>query len=136
MFAAAGRDVALADIDSDPGSWAARAADAWNVTVLLKGATTHVCSPQAGSVERFHARVVSNTNWMATAGTGDVLAGICGALVATHALDIVADPRLLGPLAATAAFIHVEAGARVSSGGPVLALDVAEALPALIASLL
>lgn len=136
IFATAGRDVALSDIESDPGSWAAQAADAWNVTVLLKGAVTHICSPQAGSTERFHTCVASTTNWMATAGTGDVLAGICGAMLATHATEIVADPSLLGPLAATAAFIHAEAGERVSSGGPVLALDVAEALPALIASLL
>ena len=131
------------DIDADdrsvtraPDAWITRAADELGVTVLLKGALTHVATPANARGERFHAVVPSHTHWMASAGTGDVLAGILGALVATHSDALTLDSDVLGPLAATAAFIHAHAGERASDGGPLVALDVAEAIPSVIASLL
>lgn len=124
------------EVARSPEVWAETAADLLGVTVLLKGAVTHVATPANERGERFHAVVSSNTHWMATAGTGDVLAGILGALVATHADAVTADPDALGPLAATAAYIHAKAGERASAGGPLVALDVAEAIPGVIASLL
>jgi NAD(P)H-hydrate repair Nnr-like enzyme with NAD(P)H-hydrate dehydratase domain len=65
-----------------------------------------------------------------------VLAGILGALVATHAPVITDDASALAPIAATAAVLHGRAAVRASAGGPIAALDVAEALPATIAGLL
>ncbi|GAB19703.1 hypothetical protein GOEFS_094_00020 [Gordonia effusa NBRC 100432] len=50
------------------------------VTVLLKGRTTLIAGPDSG------APVVGNdagSSWAATAGSGDVLAGVAGALLAT-----------------------------------------------------
>jgi hydroxyethylthiazole kinase-like uncharacterized protein yjeF len=130
-----GQTVSLEQIDADPAAWAQAAAELLGVTVLLKGVVTHVCSPMAHSGERFHATVFATTTWMATAGTGDVLAGILGSLLATHANDIAADASIVGRLAATAAFVHAQAGAAASEGGPLLALDVAEAIPTVIAGL-
>jgi NAD(P)H-hydrate repair Nnr-like enzyme with NAD(P)H-hydrate dehydratase domain len=123
-------------IAAKPSLWVQRAADELNVTVLLKGNTTHVATPADERGARFHARIVSPTTWLATAGTGDVLAGILGALVATHADQVLADPELLGPLAATAALLHGFAADHASQGGPVVALDVASAASLAVARIL
>ena len=66
----------------------------------------------------------------ATAGTGDVLAGALGTLLAAG-LD--------GPdAAAAAAILHGRAGLLASSGGrlPLVALDVADRLPAALGAIL
>lgn len=120
-------EVARADIEADPERWAAATSDRLDVVVLLKGARTVV----AGGGEI--VRVDNGTHWMATAGTGDVLAGVVGALLATHA-DAVAAHELVR-IAATAAWLHAEAGRAASAGGPIAALDVAEALPRVVAQL-
>jgi len=124
-------DVTPADIASDPGEWAVRAAGLLGVSVLLKGAVTYVASPGGTRLA-----VTGAPAWLATAGAGDVLGGILGALFATHAAALAADAEACAALAATAALVHGLAAARASAGGPLVALDVAEALPATIAALL
>ncbi len=116
-------------------------ARALGVTVLLKGARTVVATP-AGVART----VTSPTPWLATAGTGDVLGGILGALVAGAAGAAeageeasVLDVEALGALAATAALVHGRAAAAASAaraGGPITALDVAEAVASVIGALL
>ncbi|WP_043360928.1 ADP-dependent NAD(P)H-hydrate dehydratase [Microbacterium testaceum] len=104
--------------------------------VLLKGAVTIVATGDG-----WVRRVGAGTPWLATAGTGDVLAGVLGAVTAGA---VAADRRGLDDLAAcaaTAAWLHGTAG-RVASGisggegGPITALDVAEALPRVVAGVL
>jgi len=136
LLASVGIEVDDATIARKPQEWVERAADALVVTTLLKGAVTHIATPADERGARFHAVVPSNTHWMASAGTGDVLAGILGALVATHAQRILAEPDALGPIAATAALIHATAGEKASGGGPVVALDVAQQIPSIVAGLL
>ncbi|MEV7694225.1 ADP/ATP-dependent (S)-NAD(P)H-hydrate dehydratase [Microbacterium sp. NPDC089189] len=104
--------------------------------VLLKGAVTIVADPE-GAV-RF---VRAGTPWLATAGTGDVLAGAMGAVVAARAADGALDAAALADAAAAAAWLHGRAGvaaasARGGSGGPVTALDVAGMLPGIVADVL
>src|SRR5579875_3752599 len=118
-------------IRADPRGWAVRAAEATGVTVLLKGATTFVAA--AGGA-RF--AVQAGPPWVATAGAGDVLGGVLGALVATHADELAADPSVLAEIAAAAAWLHGDAGRRASLGGPIAALDIALALPATVRALL
>lgn len=110
-------------------------ADAFGGVVLSKGAVTVVAA--AGGWVR---RVSAGTPWLATAGTGDVLGGVLGALAA----GAVAAGRTgiddLAACAATAAWVHGRAGAVASlaaggAGGPITALDVAEAVPRVIAEL-
>jgi len=72
-------------------------------------------------------------SWLATAGAGDALAGILGALVATHS---VADLGRLAELGATAAVIHGLAAERASAGGPLTILDLAASVSPVIAELL
>ena len=75
--------------------------------------------------------------WLATAGSGDVLGGVLGALLATHQPRARGGPgRVLADLAAAAAWMHGEAGRAASAGGPIQALDIAEALPSVIRRLL
>lgn len=131
MLGAAGIDVAKQQVADEPERWAVRAAEASGATVLLKGAVTIVADP--GGLR--HA-VQAGPPWLATAGSGDVLGGVLGALVATHAEEVLADPARLADVAAAAAWIHGAAGRIASAGGPIAALDIAEALPAAIRGLL
>jgi NAD(P)H-hydrate repair Nnr-like enzyme with NAD(P)H-hydrate dehydratase domain len=116
------------DIAADPGGWAARASSILGVTVLLKGHTTYVASPEGA---RF--AITAGPAWLATAGSGDVLGGVLGALLATHSAELAGgDASVLPSLAATAAYLHGRAGERASYGGPIAALDIAEALPQIV----
>lgn len=122
------------DLDAvrdDPATAAARTADEWGATVLLKGHRTYVAAP--GGV-----RLVASSApaWLATAGAGDALGGILGALVATHHDEIAADESALARLAATASVVHGLAASRASGGGPLTVLGLVDALPATIAELL
>jgi hydroxyethylthiazole kinase-like uncharacterized protein yjeF len=119
-----------AEIAAEPAVWARRTADDLGVTVLLKGHTTHVAGPGVSLSVR------AAPTWLATAGAGDALAGILGALVATHSEQIRDDAAQLARLAATAALIHGLAASRASGGGPLTVLHLAHALPATIAGLL
>jgi len=119
------------EIESDPQLWCTLAAESLGVTVLLKGTHTMVAGHEG-------TRLVTGpaTSWLASAGTGDVLGGVLGALLATHSDAVLEDPSLLPQLAASAALIHAQAGEAASAGGPLAALDVAEALPGAVARLL
>ena len=125
-------DASAEEISADPAAWAGRAADRLDVTVLLKGATTYVAAPGGETLSASFG-----TAWLATAGTGDVLGGILGAFVATHADAVARDGHAaLARLGASAAVLHGLAARRASRGGPIAALDVADAVPATAAELL
>ncbi|WP_093803367.1 NAD(P)H-hydrate dehydratase [Streptomyces sp. Wb2n-11] len=96
----------------------------YGATVLLKGSTTLV-APAGGTSAGFAGRPVrvnpTGTPWLATAGSGDVLSGLAGALLAAG----------LGAMDAgsVAAYVHGLAGRLAADGAPVGAMDVADALP-------
>ncbi|GAA2864669.1 bifunctional ADP-dependent NAD(P)H-hydrate dehydratase/NAD(P)H-hydrate epimerase [Streptosporangium fragile] len=94
-----------------------RAAVELGVTVLLKGSTTLVAE------EDRPVRInLTGSPWLATGGTGDVLAGLAGALLAAGLSGYDA--------ASCAAYLHGIAG----QDGPLAAADVAEALPGAVRS--
>jgi len=108
-----------AAIAAEPSVWAERAAKAWGVTVLLKGHETWIAAPgDVALVTR------SAPSWLATAGAGDALGGILGALVATHSSQ-AHEAGVMARLAATASVIHGLAAERASAGGPCTILDLA-----------
>ncbi|MDY0909071.1 ADP/ATP-dependent (S)-NAD(P)H-hydrate dehydratase [Microbacterium sp. CFBP9034] len=125
----------LAPASGDSVAAAQGTADATGAVLLLKGATTVVAAPGSAAIE-----VSAGTPWLATAGTGDVLAGVIGALVASAvAHGQAADAASLASLAASGAWLHGHAGRLASAergGGPITALDVAEALPRAVAEAL
>jgi hydroxyethylthiazole kinase-like uncharacterized protein yjeF len=115
-----------ATVTSAPLAHAGRLADLTGSTVLLKGATTLVVSPGAsGPAVRSQADAPA---WLATAGSGDVLAGLAGTLLAAGLSPVDA-----GSLAA---LVHGLAGDAANPGGPVRALGVAHAIPGVVAGLM
>jgi len=105
-------------IEADPITWAQKSSELLNVTVLLKGSKTVVAQ---GS------RVITlpkATPFLATAGSGDVLAGIIGALVATNYIEILNSSERLADVAATGAYIHNQAALLASRGAPISASNI------------
>jgi len=92
--------------------------------VLLKGADTVIADPQ-GRAAINSAHYQRAAPWLATAGSGDVLAGLITGLLA----------RGLGPMAAaeTAAWLHVEAARKFGPG--LIAEDLPEMIPAVFRDL-
>jgi hydroxyethylthiazole kinase-like uncharacterized protein yjeF len=125
----------LVPAGADRAHAARETAEATGAVLLLKGSATLIAAPDGTVVE-----VSAGTPWLATAGTGDVLAGVIGALVASAAAgDQRPDAASLAALAASGAWLHGHAGRLASAsrgGGPVTALDVAEALPRAVADAL
>lgn len=119
------------EIAREPGKAASRAAANLGVTVLLKGHTTYVASAEGLLLSASVA-----PTWLATAGAGDALGGILGALVATHSDEAITDPECLARLGATASILHGLAAERASRGGPLTVLGLAAQLPATIGGLL
>lgn len=117
-------------IEANPQEWAQGASEALAVTVLLKGTCTFVAQ------DDYIIELPVGTPWLATAGTGDVLAGIIGALVATNYIEILNDPKRLADVAATGALIHGEAAKIASNGGPISASSLIDAIPAAVVKIL
>lgn len=122
--------------DSSKEDWAAQAAVSLGVAVVLKGHETFIAAPALPSGEQFLVRVSSPTSWLATAGTGDVLAGVIAAFVATHSVNRVPSFHELAELAATGVYIHGKAAELAGQDGPFPALDVAESVSHVVAQLL
>src|SRR5262249_15484605 len=112
---------------------ARQAAAELGVTVLLKGSTTVIAGPDGGPV----LVNATGTSWLATAGSGDVLSGLAGALLAQGL-----SPAEAG---AAGAYLHGLAGRLAAAGdgdqdganqntgaAPIGAADLITALPAAI----
>ncbi len=110
------------EVTKAPLAAARRAAAATGQVVLLKGSSTIIADPSGQA-----RTVVQGPPQLASAGTGDVLAGIIGALLA----------KSLEPFEAAyaGAWLHAEAGLLGAETDPqgVLAGDLVELLPAVIA---
>ncbi|GEL94483.1 bifunctional ADP-dependent NAD(P)H-hydrate dehydratase/NAD(P)H-hydrate epimerase [Cellulomonas composti] len=119
------------DVEAEPLRRAREAHELTGATVLLKGHVTLVVGPDDAAYAQADAPA-----WLATAGAGDVLAGLLGALLAGRSDDVHDDPTLAAALAAAAALVHGHAADEASPGGPVSALSVARALPAAVRHLL
>ncbi|NYD76908.1 hydroxyethylthiazole kinase-like uncharacterized protein yjeF [Arthrobacter cupressi] len=123
------------DVGSRPLHFARLAATDSGATVLLKGATTLVASPSGAVFSQSEG-----TPWLATAGSGDVLAGLLGSLAAQYAETAMDDDGPFAALgiapedrwaaaAAVAASLHGRAGSRASDGGPLTARALLRELP-------
>lgn len=100
-----------------------RAADHYGCVVVLKGRHTLVARPDG------RTRVTTTgTPWLGTAGAGDVLGGVIGAVLATGL-----DPW---DAASVGSWLHGAAATLVSDGGPVVAGQVAGAVAAVVRGVL
>lgn len=94
-------DADEASIAADPARIARECAQAWGVVLALKGATTHIASPDG--------RLWINTTGsvgLGTSGSGDVLAGLIAGLAARGAAPAQA--------AVWGVHLHAKAGTRLS----------------------
>jgi hydroxyethylthiazole kinase-like uncharacterized protein yjeF len=114
--------VSRSDVESRPLHHVRSAADRWQATVLLKGWRTLVATPG-----RPVAANPTGVPWLATAGAGDVLAGLIGALAASGLA--AHDAATVG------AWLHGAAATAGSDNGPVVASHVADALPGVVRQL-
>jgi hydroxyethylthiazole kinase-like uncharacterized protein yjeF len=118
-------DASLADDDATRAKAAAAAAVRWRQVVVLKGAHTVVAAPDG---QLLHSDVATPS--LATAGSGDVLAGAVGAFLAAGCSAVDA--------AACGVAVHAAAGLlaerRIGRAG-VIASDLAGLLPEAIEQL-
>jgi ADP-dependent NAD(P)H-hydrate dehydratase / NAD(P)H-hydrate epimerase len=108
-----------ADIEARRLEYARRAAAELGVTVLLKGSTTVIAEPDPAAAVLVNS---TGTPWLATAGSGDVLSGLAGALLAQGM-------RPAQSAGAAAAFLHGLAGRLAARDAPIGAADILSALP-------
>jgi len=120
---------------ADPLEQAAQLATEWDVVVYLKGSHSVVVTPEGVAYELSDA-----TPWLATAGTGDLLAGLMGALLAQQKKDTWSHAEL-ARVAAVAGTIHAMAAQRISAEaggglhGPLHASELGRGVSAVIAQL-
>jgi hydroxyethylthiazole kinase-like uncharacterized protein yjeF len=96
-----GMAVERSAIERDPARYAKMGAEMLGGTVLLKGPATVV----AGQTASLYVQD-DGVPWLATAGTGDVLTGLLGVLLAGHGPSVSISPELPVELAAMAAMVH------------------------------
>ncbi|MCG2806491.1 bifunctional ADP-dependent NAD(P)H-hydrate dehydratase/NAD(P)H-hydrate epimerase [Propionicimonas sp.] len=108
-----------AEVAADPLTAVHSAAERTGCTVLLKGATQYVATPGLATVEV----AVPGPAWTAQAGSGDVLAGIIGTLLAAE----------LAPATAAVVGASVQAMVAAANPGPLPPQDLVRRLPAWIA---
>jgi ADP-dependent NAD(P)H-hydrate dehydratase / NAD(P)H-hydrate epimerase len=110
-----------ADIEARRLHYVRKAAAELGITVLLKGSTTVIASPDQDQPVLVNP---TGSSWLATAGSGDVLSGLAGSLLAQG----LGAPEA----AAVAAFLHGLAARLAARDAPIAASDVVAAIPAAI----
>lgn len=112
----------IGHVEEDPRGALNQAIDATGQVVLIKGATTHIGAPSGEEIA-----FAGGGPGLATGGSGDVLAGIIGALLARGQDPVSA--------AAWGTWVHGEAGRRLAERmGPIgyLARELTEEVPSLM----
>jgi hydroxyethylthiazole kinase-like uncharacterized protein yjeF len=110
----------LLDTEANKIEATRKAAAKAGCVVLLKGADTVIAAPDGQAVVNTHA-----TPWLATAGSGDVLAGFIAGLMAQGMATL--------PAAAMGAWLHGEAGLRVGAG--LISEDLEAQVPNILSAL-
>ena len=110
-----------ADIEARRLHFVRAAAAELGVTVLLKGSTTVIARPDASLPVLVNP---TGSAWLATAGSGDVLSGLAGGLLAQGVEPAYA--------AAAAAYLHGIAARLAARDAPIGASDLIGAIPAAI----
>lgn len=145
LLTALGEPTTREEVAANPARAARLAATLTGATVLLKGPVDIACAPDGPLYA-----VSGAPGWRATAGAGDVLAGVLGAVLAMwgdELVDLGDGHGIPARLAAAAAFLHARAAAiasgaeadpagRTRAGRPIRASEIAAAIPAAIAEAL
>jgi NAD(P)H-hydrate epimerase len=105
------------DMEADKLTRACQAAKLSGATIIYKGSDTVIATPEGKAALSSHT-----ASSLATAGTGDVLAGLCGGLLAQGMSAFES--------AAAASWIHAEAATLFGPG--LIAEDLPELIPAVL----
>lgn len=107
LLQARGERLSREEVQQAPARAARLAATLTGATVVLKGAVNVIAAPHGPLYAQGGAPA-----WLATAGAGDVLAGVLGALLAGYGDELAAwgsGRGLPGQLAAAACYVHARA---------------------------
>ncbi|WP_430592633.1 NAD(P)H-hydrate dehydratase [Humidisolicoccus flavus] len=113
-------------VEAAPQEHGRRAAERFGAVVVAKGARTFVCSPSRVTA------IDLGSPWLAAAGSGDVLAGIIGALFAAGAADGRSAPDDLHDRAVAGVALHGLTARHLSKHAPFGAGELAESLPSVL----
>lgn len=131
LLARFGENLSREEIEGSPVNAAKAVAFKSGQVVLLKGNVTTIVDSAGNSWQTPPANPV-----LATAGSGDVLAGILGALIAGNVSKLESGETSLAQVAMAGALLHARAGAAAAEDGPVVALDIAEAVREVVGDIL
>lgn len=133
LLTSLGHTILRAEVEADPIAAAVLISKLTGQLTVLKGNQTVVA--------RFHDEDTQQTFQfdpapavLATAGSGDVLAGIIGALLAGNAQDIANGESDLFDVVRAAISLQAQAAALAAKDSTVLALDIAEAVGRIVAN--
>jgi len=113
------------EVQADPLAIAREISAAYQSVIVMKGRDTHVVSPDGRAWQH-----VGGVQGLATSGSGDVLAGVIGGLLARGFAPV--DAAILG------VYLHGRAGERLSRQiGPMgfLARELPDAIPEILAEI-
>lgn len=151
LLSSRGESVTTDDVLAEPWRYARLAHRMTGATVLLKGAVTIVVGDDDGGDATLLCGAAPA--WLSTAGAGDVLAGVLGAVMAQNSADVTGeDEPSMAEIAAAGAYLHGKAAALASDsdqtgwrtpavyggkrspqlpmpGHPIIASDVVAAIP-------
>ena len=125
-----GTNVSADEISDYPIEWASEVANQLDVTVLLKGSKSVVVNSE------IQIQLPAATPWLATAGSGDVLGGIIGAISASNEIEILNSNTRFAEIAASASFIHDQSARLASKGGPISASSIITRIPEAVRKIL
>jgi ADP-dependent NAD(P)H-hydrate dehydratase / NAD(P)H-hydrate epimerase len=125
-----GTNVSADEISDYPIEWASEVANQLDVTVLLKGSKSVVVNNE------IQIQLPAATPWLATAGSGDVLGGIIGAIAASNEIEILNSDSRFAEIAASASFIHDQSARLASKGGPISASSIITRIPEAVRKIL
>lgn len=127
--------ISRSQVEAAPAKWGSRLAEVTGAVVILKGSVTLICAP-SGQI----FTVPVGMPWAATAGSGDVLAGVLASFLAQSQADVQRRGKVLSVddmvfVAGAAVWVHAAAASWASAQrelGPIVASDLVEALPSVL----
>ena len=132
LLNALGISITRAEVEAEPVKHALLIAKATKQLTVLKGSRTVIAEVSDLGIERSF-QFDPAPAVLATAGSGDVLAGIIGAMLAANANDILSGKSKLFEVVKAAIDLQAQAAALAAEESTVVALDIAEAVGRVIA---
>jgi hydroxyethylthiazole kinase-like uncharacterized protein yjeF len=128
LLTSLGDSITRSEVEADPIAAALRIAELTSQLTVLKGNRTVIA--QGTKTYQFDPAPAV----LATAGSGDVLAGIIGALLAANVEQILSGDAELFDVVKAAINLQAQAAALAAKDSTVVALDIAEAVGRVVAA--